>query len=129
MSPSGRLEQISTLPSAGGSAGSVVYPTSPESSAVSQVWHTPVIGFATRTAARRVASLAWARALTPAAAGLAARGRAPARVALHPDDAASPAVLAAAGRVVQRLAGGLAAQTYATALRISATRRDVQAAL
>jgi predicted deacetylase len=92
-------------------------------------WHTPVIGFATRTAARRIASLAWARALAPAAAGLAARDHAPARVALHPDDAGSPAVLAAAGRVVRRLAGALAAETYATALRISATRRDVHAAL
>ena len=42
MSPWGREQQISTLPSAGGSTGSGRYSTAPRMSPVSQEWHTPV---------------------------------------------------------------------------------------
>src|SRR5207248_956664 len=41
-SPLGRLQQISASPRAGGSSGSGSYSKSPEISAVSQVWQTPV---------------------------------------------------------------------------------------
>src|SRR3954447_7162174 len=42
MSPRGCEQQISTLPSAGGSTGSGLYSTPPAMSVVSQLWHTPV---------------------------------------------------------------------------------------
>ena len=42
MSPSGVEQQRSKFPSAGGSSGSVVYETDPETSPLSQLWQTPV---------------------------------------------------------------------------------------
>src|SRR5262249_11035210 len=41
-SPRGCEQQISRLPSAGGSTGSGEYVTEPDSSPLSQLWHTPV---------------------------------------------------------------------------------------
>jgi hypothetical protein len=61
-------------------------------------YRVPVIGFATRSGLRLGAALAWAAAMTPLAI------HAPvARVALHPGDAHSPPVLAAAERALRRL--------------------------
>jgi predicted deacetylase len=75
---------------------------------------TPVVGFATRTAARRLAALAWAAALVPA---LAAAPRAwPVRVALHPTDRRSPAVMRAAARAVGVLALRHTSESYSRAL-------------
>ena len=54
----------------------------------------PVIGFATRSPGRLRAALAWARLLPLLLSALARRQSAfPARVAVHPADAGSPAVL------------------------------------
>ena len=75
----------------------------------------PVIGFATRTRLRTAAALAWAAALTPIVARAAAAGR-PARIALHPGDLRSPRVIAAAERVVRRLADAMPAVTTSQAL-------------
>jgi uncharacterized protein len=80
----------------------------------------PVIGFATRSRARLLASLAWARLVAPAAAGLARRGGIPARVAFHPADAGSAAVTRQLERVVRRLAAALPARTYAETLLFEA---------
>jgi len=95
----------------------------------SRRWRLPVVGFATRTTARRVTSIVWSRAATALAQRATRLGLAPARVALHPADAASPAVMAAAEASVRRLLQPHGSATYATALKISATRRDVHAAL
>jgi predicted deacetylase len=76
----------------------------------------PVIGFATRTRARLLASLAWAGLLMPAAARLARLGAAPARVALHPTDAASAVVTSRLELVIRHLAAVLPARTYAQTL-------------
>lgn len=81
----------------------------------------PVIGFATRTALRRSAALAWAALLGPVLQGLAALGR-PARIALHPGDLAAPSVLAAAQRSIRRLLHCCAAVTTAAALDITPRR-------
>ena len=63
----------------------------------------PVVGFATRTRLRALASLAWAALLVPILERAASPAR-PARIALHPSDLASARVLEAAGRAVSRLA-------------------------
>jgi hypothetical protein len=78
--------------------------------------HAPVIGFATRTRARLRASLAWARLLTPAVVRLARADLMPARVALHPSDAASPEATGQLERVILRLSARLRARTYTQAL-------------
>jgi predicted deacetylase len=84
---------------------------------------TPVIGFATRTDARLAAALAWAGALAPAVAAAHAAGCGPelARIALHPGDAGSPAVLRAAEHAVKTLLDEYAPDTYGHSLGISAT--------
>jgi uncharacterized protein len=61
----------------------------------------PVIGFATRTRAREIASRAWAAGIAASLAPLATRGLAPIRIALHPADATSPAVMRAIERLVR----------------------------
>lgn len=62
---------------------------------------TPVIGFATRSRWRERAAIAWAAALTPVLARLPER--APVRLALHPGDLGSAAVMDAAERAVRHL--------------------------
>jgi predicted deacetylase len=79
----------------------------------------PVIGFATRTWARRIASLAWAAALVPAIERAAASR--PARIALHPSDLSSASVVAAAARAVRRLAAAYPSTTTAAALGLAPT--------
>ena len=83
---------------------------------------TPVIGFATRSRIRLAAALAWAGALAPALAAARAAGAGPAhaRVALHPADRGSPAVLRAAERAVRTLLATHAPETYARALGLEA---------
>lgn len=77
---------------------------------------TPVIGFATRSRPRLLASLAWAALLAPALAAQRAR---PVRVALHPADAGSPAVMRAAARAARALARRRAPATTAGALGLA----------
>lgn len=77
----------------------------------------PVIGFATRTWPRQLASLAWAAALVPALEHAAAAR--PARIALHPSDLASARVIASAARAVRRLAAAYPAATTAAALGLA----------
>jgi len=77
---------------------------------------TPVIGFATRSRPRLLASLAWAALLAPALAAQRAR---PVRVALHPADAGSPAVMRAAARATRALARRHAPATTAGALGLA----------
>jgi hypothetical protein len=76
---------------------------------------TPVIGFATRTRWRERAAIAWAAALTPLLDRLPSA--APVRVALHPGDLRSVAVMRAAERTVRRLLESHAAVTTTAALR------------
>lgn len=64
-------------------------------------WRIPVIGFATRSWWRERAAVAWARALTPVLDHLP--GGAPVRVALHPGDLHSAAVMRAVERTVRQL--------------------------
>jgi hypothetical protein len=83
--------------------------------------YAPVIGFATRTRARLLASVAWGTLLAPALAWMAARmtagrQRTPARVALHPSDLGSPLVLATAARVLKTLQATCTPTTYQAAL-------------
>jgi predicted deacetylase len=82
---------------------------------------TPVIGFATRTEARLAAALAWAGALAPAVAAARAAGCGPelVRIALHPGDAGSAAVLRAAEHAVKTLLDGYAPDVYARALGVA----------
>jgi len=75
---------------------------------------TPVIGFATRSRIREIAALGWAATLTPLLARAGA-GRL-ARVALHPADLGSFAVVRAARRTLAALARVHAVATYAAAL-------------
>ncbi len=64
-------------------------------------WRAPVIGFATRSRWRERAAVAWARALTPVLERMPET--APVRVALHPGDLGSAAVMRAVERSVRRL--------------------------
>jgi predicted deacetylase len=77
----------------------------------------PVVGFATRTPVRTVASLAWAAALTPLLARTSRHRLA--RIALHPSDLASAHVIAAAARAVRRLSRIYPAVTTSDALGIA----------
>ncbi len=72
----------------------------------------PVIGFATRTRWRERAALAWAAALTP----LLAIAAPVVRVAVHPADLTSAAVMAALERVVRQASRDRRAVTTAAAL-------------
>jgi predicted deacetylase len=77
----------------------------------------PVIGFATRSPARRLASLGWASVLAPALAALARRlPDLPVRVALHPADAGCAPVMERLEQVVHTLTALMPARTYAEAL-------------
>lgn len=77
----------------------------------------PVIGFATRTRARERAALAWARLIPPLLSRLARwRSGFPLRVAVHPADVGSPAVLRRLEQLIARLTGHLECHTYAGAL-------------
>ncbi|MCE9580169.1 MAG: DUF2334 domain-containing protein [Deltaproteobacteria bacterium] len=76
----------------------------------------PVIGFATRSAWRERAARAWAALLTPAIDRWALIAGAPVRVALHPADLSSAAVMASAERVIRRLAERWPALTTTAAL-------------
>jgi hypothetical protein len=76
----------------------------------------PVIGFATRTRARLLASLAWAHLLAPALETAARVGGSPARVALHPADLGSQAVQHQLQAVLRRLRRRLRPTTYTGAL-------------
>lgn len=79
----------------------------------------PVIGFATRSRWRERAAVAWAAALTAPVDQLARRRVAPARVALHPGDLGSAAVMAAAERAIRRLVARHPAVTTAAALGVA----------
>jgi len=87
---------------------------------------TPVIGFATRSRARRAAALAWANLTTTHLLRRAriqgSAGDAPplARVAIHPADLEHPPVLAAAERCIARLLVRFEPATYAGALGLGA---------
>lgn len=74
----------------------------------------PVIGFATRTWWRAVAAIGWSAVLAPVLARLPRA--AAVRLALHPADLRSPAVMAAAERAVSRLLAHHPAVTTSTAL-------------
>jgi len=89
-------------------------------------YRTPVIGFATRTRLRLGAGLAWAGLLAPVLAAAAAAGLGPAhvRVALHPGDRGSPAVLRAAERAVATLLRTHAPGTYDRALDAAGAERQ-----
>ena len=63
----------------------------------------PVIGFSTRQAWRKWASIVWAHGLTPVYRRLVGREQA-VRVALHPADVTSDAVMRCAETVIRRLA-------------------------
>lgn len=76
----------------------------------------PVIGFATRTRVRALASRLWAAGLAPIVDVMAR----PARVALHPGDLGDPRVLAAAEQVIRRLARRHASVTTVGALGLAA---------
>lgn len=71
----------------------------------------PVIGYATRSALRQTAALAWSRALA-----LALGGARLLRVAVHPADNRSPAVLRELERVVRHALRDRRAVTTSTAL-------------
>jgi predicted deacetylase len=92
-------------------------------------WRLPVIGFATRTWTREQAACAWARLAAPFVDAAARLGLAPARVAFHPADVGSARVMRVAERAVKQLLRFRGSASYATALKISATRREVNAAL
>ncbi len=76
----------------------------------------PVIGFATRSAWRERAARAWAALLTPLVDRWALIAGVPLRVALHPADLSSPAVMAAAERTIRTLAARWPALTTSAAL-------------
>jgi predicted deacetylase len=78
----------------------------------------PVIGFATRSAVRTAASLAWAAAVVPVIERTASVAW-PVRVALHPGDLASGPVLAMAARAIRRLVRAHPAVTTSAALGIA----------
>jgi predicted deacetylase len=91
--------------------------------AARRVYRGPVVGFATRTTARRLTSLAWSRVAAELALGAARLGVAPARVALHPADLTSPTLVSAAGSIIRRLARHLDVATYVTGLGIANSAR------
>ena len=78
----------------------------------------PVLGWATRSRWRERAAVAWAAAVAPLAAHLAARTGV-VRVALHPGDVRSAPVMASIERTVRALGERYPAATTATALGIS----------
>lgn len=71
----------------------------------------PVLGYATRSALRQAAALAWSRALTIALGGAALL-----RLAVHPADAGSPAVLRELERVARLALRDRRAVTTSSAL-------------
>jgi predicted deacetylase len=73
----------------------------------------PVLGWATRSARREAAAVAWAAVMTPVARRIA-RASGVVRVALHPGDVHSAPVMASIERTVHRLlAAGLQVRTTA----------------
>ncbi|HXI54936.1 MAG TPA: DUF2334 domain-containing protein [Polyangia bacterium] len=82
--------------------------------------YAPVIGFATRSRARLLASVAWGTLLAPILACRPPQRRPFARVALHPSDLGSPLVLATAARVLKTLQATCPPTTYQAALAAGA---------
>lgn len=75
----------------------------------------PVIGFATRSSFRMRAAITWSRALTPVVGRLVSH----ARVALHPGDLGSSAVMTEAERVIRLLVKRYAVVTTSAALALA----------
>jgi uncharacterized protein len=75
----------------------------------------PVLGWATRSAWREAAAVAWAAVMTPVARRIAGVSGV-VRVALHPGDVHSAAVMASIERTVRWLAARMPARTTAAAV-------------